>query len=61
VINVHGRQVFHLAPGQAEMDKQGPDLGHGADRDSHFPAAPHVPLLEEHVGYLAAARIHERP
>ena len=61
MINVHGRQVFHLAPGQAEMDKQGPDLGHGADRDSHFPAAPHVPLLEEHVGYLAAARIHERP
>jgi hypothetical protein len=43
------------------MDKQGPDLGHGADRDSYFPAAPHVPLLEEHVGYLVAARIHDQP
>ena len=43
------------------MDKQGPDLRHGADRDSYFLAAPHVPLLEEHVGYLVAARIHDQP
>jgi hypothetical protein len=59
VINVHGRQVFHLVPGEAEMDKESPDLSHGADRDSHFLAAPHVPRLEEHVGYLVAARVHE--
>jgi len=43
------------------MDEQGPDLGHGADRDSYFLAAPHVPLLEEHVGDLVAARIHDQP
>ena len=43
------------------MDKQGPDLGHGADRDSYFLAASHVPLLEEHVGYLVAARFHDQP
>jgi hypothetical protein len=61
VINVHGRQVFHLVFGEAEMDKQSPDLRHGADRDSHFLAARHVSLLEEHVGYLVAARFHEQP
>src|SRR5208282_370668 len=44
VINVHGRQVFHLVSGEAEMDKESPDLSHSADRDSHFLAAPHVPL-----------------
>ena len=43
------------------MDKQGPHLGHGADRDSYFLAAPHVPLLEEHVGYLVAVRFHDQP
>src|SRR5690348_12068978 len=43
------------------MDQQGPDLRQGADRDSHFLAAPHVPLLEEHVGYLAGARFHDQP
>jgi hypothetical protein len=43
------------------MDKHGPDLRHGADRDSHVLAARHVPLLEEHVGYLAAARFHDQP
>jgi hypothetical protein len=61
VINVHGRQVFHLVSGEAEMDKHGPDLRHGADRDSHVFAARHVPLLEEHVGYLAAVRFHDQP
>ena len=58
---MHGRQVFHLASGNAEMDKQGPDLGHSADRDSYFLAARHMPLLEEHVGYMVAARIHDQP
>jgi hypothetical protein len=43
------------------MDKHGPDLRHGADRDSHFLAASQVSLLEEHVGYLAAARFHDQP
>ena len=57
----YGRQVFHLVFGEAEMDKQSPDLRHGADRDSHFLAAPHVPLLEEHMGYLVAARFHDQP
>src|SRR5215472_11470807 len=58
---VHRQQVFHLVFGEAEMDKKGPDLGHGADRDGHFPAAPDVPLLEEHVGYTVAARFHDQP
>ena len=61
VINVHGRQVFHLVSGDAEMDKESPDLSHSADRDSHILAAPHVPLLEEHVGYMVAARFHDHP
>ena len=43
------------------MDEEGPDLGHSADRDSHFLAAPHVTLLEEHVGYLVASRFHDQP
>ena len=43
------------------MDKESPDLSHSADRDSHFLAAPHVPLLEEHVGYTVAARFHDQP
>src|ERR1039458_2431611 len=30
------------------------------DRDSHFFAAPCVPLLEEHVGYIVAARFHDQ-
>src|ERR1700729_2959718 len=47
--------------GEAEMDKKSPDLGHSADRDSHFLAAPPVSFLEEHVGYLAAARFHYQP
>jgi hypothetical protein len=61
VIDVHGRQVFHLVFGEAEMDKEGPDLSHSADRDSHFLAAPHVPLREKHVGYVVAARFHDQP
>ena len=60
MINVHGRQVFHLVFGEAEMDKKSPDLSHSADRDSHFLAAPRVPLLEEHVGYIAAARFYDQ-
>jgi hypothetical protein len=57
----HGRQVFHLVTGEAEMDEENPDLGHGADRDCHFLAASQVSLLEEHVGYLVAARFHDEP
>ena len=61
VINVHGRQVFHLVFGEAEMDKESPHLSHSADRDSHFLAAPHVPFLEEHVGYMVTAMFHVPP
>ena len=43
------------------MDKESPDLSHSADRDSHFLVAPHVPLLEEHVGYMVAAGFHDQP
>ncbi len=43
------------------MDKESPDLSHSADGDSHFLAAPHVPLLEEHMGYMVAARFHDQP
>ncbi len=43
------------------MDDEGPDLRHGPDRDSHVLAARHVSLLEEHVGYLVAARFHDQP
>ena len=43
------------------MDKKSPDLGHSADRDSHFLAAPSVSFLEEHVGYMAAAMFHYQP
>ena len=43
------------------MDEESPDLSHGAGRDSHFLAAPHVPLLEEHVGYLVAVKFHDQP
>jgi hypothetical protein len=60
VINVHGWQVFHLVFGEAEMDKKSPDLSHSADRDRHFLAAPRVPVLEEHVGYIVAARFHDQ-
>ena len=42
------------------MDKKNPDLSHSVDRDSHFLAAPRVPLLEEHVGYIMAARFHDQ-
>ena len=51
---------FHLVFGEAEMDKS-PDLGHSADRDSHFLAAPSVSFLEEHVGHMAAAMFHDQP
>src|SRR5271170_1716736 len=54
-------QVFHLAFGEAEMDKESPDLSHRADRDSHFLTAPHVSLPEEHVGYMVTAGVHDSP
>jgi hypothetical protein len=44
---------------EAEVNKKSPDLGHSADRDSHFLAAEHAPLLEEHVGHVMAARFHD--
>jgi hypothetical protein len=47
--------------GEAETDKHGPDLRHGTYRDRHFLAAPHVPCLQEHMGYLVAARFYGQP
>src|SRR6202041_1371693 len=61
VIKVHGRQIFHLVFGEAEMDKKSPDFSHSADRDGHFLAATRVPHPEEHVGYIVAARLHDQP
>src|SRR5690348_12549652 len=58
---MYGRQVLHLVFGEVEMDKESPDLSHGADRDGHFLAAPQVPLLQEHVGDLVAARLYGQP
>jgi hypothetical protein len=42
------------------MDEKSPDLRHGADRDSHFLAAPSMSLLEEHAGYMVAAGLHDQ-
>jgi hypothetical protein len=37
---------------EAATDKERPGLSRRADRDSHFLAAPHVPLPEEHATAL---------
>ena len=44
VIDVHGRQVLYLLLGDVEADAV-VNPCHGADRDSHFLAAPQMPLL----------------
>jgi hypothetical protein len=49
VVDRHGRQVLHLLPGDAEPDAV-LDPCDRADLDGHFPAAPQVPFLEDHVG-----------
>jgi hypothetical protein len=42
------------------MNEKSPDLSYRTDRDSHFLAAQHVPLLEERVGHVVAARFHRQ-
>ena len=36
-------------------------LGDGADRDGYFLAAEHMPLLQQHVGHMAAAGVDDQP
>src|SRR5579875_972341 len=43
------------------MDEQGPDLDHGADRDSYLVVAPRAPVPDEHVGHMVAAGLHDQP
>ena len=56
MIDVHRRQVPYLLPGDAESDTA-VEPGHLVERDGDIPATPRVPLPEQHVGQLAAARV----
>jgi hypothetical protein len=56
-----GGRSFIWRLDEAEMDDHRPDLRHDTDRDTRFLETPHVPLLEEHVGDLVAARFHDQP
>src|ERR1019366_2580686 len=58
-MDVHGRQVLYLLLGDAEPDTV-VDPSHGADRDSHFLAAPKGPLLKEHVSNVVIARVDDQ-
>src|SRR5215475_7464444 len=60
VIDVYGRQVPYLVPGEVEPD---PVVGsrHGADRDGYLLAAPQVPFLQEHMGHMAVAGVDDQP
>src|ERR1039458_6267241 len=60
VLAAHQRQVFYLPLGDVQPDAV-VDLGNGADRDGDLLAAPQMPLLEQDVGHLAAARIDGEP
>ncbi len=60
VVDVYRRQVLDLLLGEVEPDTV-VDAGHGTDRDGHFFTAPHVPLLEEHVGHVVAVRVDDQP
>src|ERR1039458_1905753 len=53
-------QVLHLELGDVEPDTA-VDAGHGADGDGYFLAAPQVPLLEQHVGYVVVAGVDDEP
>lgn len=69
VIDVHGRRVPHLLLGEVEpgtvvvglLNGVVVDLGDGADRDGYFLAAEQVPLLQQHVGHVAAAGVDDQP
>ena len=56
--SARGRQVLHLLLGEVEPDSF-VDRGHGTDRDGDFPAAPQMPLLEQHMGHLLVVRIDD--
>jgi len=58
VIEVDGRQVLHVLPGDLELDAV-VGAGHRRDRDGYFLAAPQVSLLEEHVGHVTAAGVDD--
>jgi len=59
VIDVRGRKVLHLLPGDVEPDSV-LDPGHGADRDGDLPAPPQMPLPDQHVGNPVVVRIDEQ-
>jgi hypothetical protein len=61
VVDVRGRQVLYMLPGDVELDTVLADVSHGADRDRHDLAAEHVSLLEEHVGALGWMRWPAEP
>ncbi len=56
--DVYGWQVLHVLLGDVELDAV-LDVGHSADRDGHFSAAPQMPLLQEHVGYVLVGRVDD--
>jgi hypothetical protein len=58
VLDVHRRQLRDLLLGEVELDTL-VDLGHGADGDGHFLAAPQMPFGEEHVGHVMAVRVDD--
>ena len=60
VVDVHERQVLRLLLGDVELDAVH-DPGDGPDRDGHFPAAKHMPLLQQHVADVMAARVDDKP
>src|SRR5487761_548832 len=60
VIDVHRRQVLHLLLADAQPDAAA-GAGHRAHRDGHFPAAPQVTLLQEHVSHVPAVAVDDEP
>src|SRR5271170_7162355 len=58
VIEVYRWQVLDVLLGDAEPDAV-TCLRDRADRDGHLPAPPQVPLLEQHMGDVAAAAIDD--
>ncbi|HTZ25252.1 MAG TPA: hypothetical protein VMC83_14775, partial [Streptosporangiaceae bacterium] len=61
MLGVHGRQVPHLLPGDAQAESVRADLRHGGPRDEHRPAAQQVPLAQQYRGHPAAARLDDEP
>jgi hypothetical protein len=61
VLDVGGRQVPHLFPGDVQAESVRADLRHGGPRDEHCPAAKQVPLAQQHRGHAAAAGLDDEP